>query len=440
MELKPTIVCFDPAQPDKPCPICGGKGVIKYDVPLEHPRFGKLFRCSNYPLEADHERQARLRRLSNLGAFSHQTLHNFVQDPDGYTDRESQSLQIAHRMAEAYARNPDGWMLLEGSYGCGKTHLAAAVGNERLAQGDVVLFVTTPDLLDHLRAAYSPTAESSYDETFERVRTTDLLILDDLGVENPSAWAQEKLFQLLNYRYSHRKATIITTNADIDALDPRIRSRLLDTQLIRRVTITAPDYRSLSKNNNDELLSRLPLYRDMVFERFDVSTNLSMENEAKLRQAAEKAFQYARQPQGWMVFIGAYGSGKTHLAAAIANFRQSQGEQVMFVTAPDLLDYLRTTFGPNANTTFDVLFDRVRNVPLLVLDDLATQHARSWAKEKLFQLLDYRYVAKLPTVITSSEKLDDMEERILSRILDARTVQRIAITTPSYGVRMFSKR
>ena len=43
---------------------------------------------------------------------------------------------------------------LEGAYGCGKTHLAAAVGNYRLEKGDQVLFITMPDLLDHLRASF----------------------------------------------------------------------------------------------------------------------------------------------------------------------------------------------------------------------------------------------------------------------------------------------
>ena len=102
---------------------------------------------------------------------------------------------------------------------------------------------------------------------FDRLRNAPLLILDDLGVENPSAWAQEKLFQLLNHRYSHMLPTVITTNADLDMLDPRIRSRLLDDTIIHRIRISAPDYRTPVQNQRDEL-SSLPLYREHDLRQF----------------------------------------------------------------------------------------------------------------------------------------------------------------------------
>jgi len=435
-DLNAALVCFDPQHRDAPCPICGGLGWVRYDVSVDHPRFGKLYRCPNFPIEADEARHERLRRLSNLEAFSEKTFESFATSVSGYSDQEQQSLEIAYNGALNYARSPRGWLLLVGPFGCGKTHLAASVGHYRLAHGDSVIFLTTPDLLDHLRSAFSPRAESTYDELFERVRTTDLLILDDLGVENPSEWAKEKLFQLLNYRYSHNLSTVITTNADLDALDGRIRSRLLDVQVIRRINVQAPDYRSQVQNQNEQLLSRLPLYRDMTFDVFDVRTKATQEEQHNLTQAARGAADFARNPQGWLLFLGTYGSGKTHLAAAIANYRQQQGEKVMFITVPDLMDYLRTTFNPGAVRNFDDLFDDVRNVRLLVLDDLNTEHAKSWAKEKLFQLLDYRYVARLPTIITTAQQIDHMDERILSRLLDTRICRNIALTAASYTLRM----
>lgn len=433
---EPAVSCFDPDHPESPCPICGGLGVVKYDVPVMHPRFGKLFRCPNFPVEADRERRERLRKLSNLESFGEKSFSNFEIAPQGYSSVECQSLELAFNGAHNYAQQPDGWLLLEGPYGCGKTHLAAAVGHYRLERGDAVLFITTPDLLDHLRSAFSPRSETTYDELFERVRETDVLILDDLGVENPSEWAKEKLFQLLNHRYSRRLPTIITTNCDLDSLDPRIRSRLLDVQVIRHVKVLAPDYRSQVQNQREQLLSRLPMYSDMTFDNFNVQSNVTREEQHNLVQVAQTAADFARSPRGWLMFMGTYGSGKTHLAASIANHRQLQGDAVMFITVPDLMDYLRTTFSPNSTRSFDELFDAVRNVRLLVLDDMNTDYAKSWAKEKLFQLLDYRYVGKLPTVITTAQALDQMDERILSRLLDTRICKNVAITSRSYAVRM----
>lgn len=416
--------------------ICDGLGYVRYDLPLEHPQFGQLFRCPNS--QSDPQRVDRLRKLGNLDAFEDKTFETFQINLPGLTKTQAQSLNTAFDAAQAYAANPEGWLLLEGTYGCGKTHLAAAVGNYRLQYETAVLFITTPDLLDHLRNTYGANSDVGYDEMFDRMRSAPMLILDDLGVENPSAWAQEKLFQLLNHRYSHMLPTVITTNADLDMLDPRIRSRLLDDTIIHRVRISAPDYRTPVQSQRDEL-SSLPLYRNMTFGNFDAQTGLTPDERQNLERVAAAARSYAEMPNGWLVLLGNYGSGKTHLAAAIANQLQERGTQVVFVTAPDLLDYLRVTFSPSGGS-FDRRFQTVRNASLLVLDDLSTESATAWAKEKLFQLLNHRYVAELPTVITSSSTIEKIDERIRARLMDRRRCFVYAITAPSYSSRTYRSR
>ena len=61
-----------------------------------------------------------------------------------------------------------------------------------------------PDLLDHLRATFAPGSDVSYDELFETVAIAPLLVLDDLGTQSSTQWAQEKMFQILNHRYNDR--------------------------------------------------------------------------------------------------------------------------------------------------------------------------------------------------------------------------------------------
>src|SRR5262249_22333796 len=86
--------------------------------------------------------------------------------------------------------------------------------------------------------------EITYDALFDRVRHAGLLVLDDLGAENGTAWATEKLFQIINYRYNYRMPTVITTNSRLlSHMDERIRSRLADRGLVRWVAIEAADYR-----------------------------------------------------------------------------------------------------------------------------------------------------------------------------------------------------
>ena len=106
----------------------------------------------------------------------------------------------------------------------------------------------------------------------------------------------------------------------------------------------------------------------------------------------------------------------------------------MFVVVPDLLDHLRATFGPSSNISYDNLFDQVRMSPLLILDDLGTQSATPWAREKLYQIFNYRYIARLPTVITSSNTLEELDPRIRSRMLDKRICTIVGMDVPSYRV------
>lgn len=416
--------------------ICGGLGVISYDVPLGHPYFGRLFRCPNNPVEMDTERRERLRALSNLGAFADKTLDNFVIDENVLKPEHTVSLGHALRVTRRFAENPDGWLVLSGPYGCGKTHLAAAVGNARIERGEQVLFITAPDLLDHLRSTFGPHSEVAYDEMFERIRNAQLLILDDLGAENPSQWAQEKLFQLLNHRYSYHLPTVVTTNVDLDLLDQRIRSRLLDTTFVHLIGINAPDHRSPVRNIQREITD-IGKYTHMQFESFDPRTGVARQDQDNLTLAYNAARHFAEQPQGWLVILGPFGCGKTHLAAAIANERMHRGGQAMFVTAADLVDYLRRTMNNNSpnQITFNERFSLIRDTPLLVLDDMSYDLSDFW-KEKLFQILDHRYVSRLPTVITTSRPLEELDARLVTRLLDGRMCAIIAITAPDYGSRL----
>jgi len=413
---------------------------LRYDLPVDDPRFGKLFRCPNNQQQHDLDWQERVRRLSNLSAFADKGFHNFQVDLTEYTPSEQTSLQHALRVARQFADHPHGWILLEGAYGCGKTHLAAAIGNARLQAGDTVLFITVPDLLDHLRASYGPTSELGYDETFDRIRNAQVLVLDDLGVENPSPWAQEKLFQLLNQRYVERSPTVITTNVDIDTLDPRIRSRMLDVEMMSRIKISAPDYRTHIKNERTDIQTSLDVYRHMRFDTFEIGRRESAEERRNLSRVLDAARSYAEKPAGWFLLTGHYGSGKTHLAAAIAHYRVTIGDDVMFMTVPDLLDFLRVTYRPDAKTSFDQRFNAIRNASLLVLDDLGAENPSAWAQEKLFQIIDFRYVSRLPTVLTTAKTMHQLSERIQTRLMDDRICNTFNLIAASYAERRLRNR
>ena len=75
-----------------------------------------------------------------------------------------------------------------------------------------------------------------------------MLILDDLGAQASTAWAEEKLYQLFNHRYNARLPTIITMAKDVD-LKPRLKSLILDVGRCTPFEIMAPSYRGLPTRN-----------------------------------------------------------------------------------------------------------------------------------------------------------------------------------------------
>jgi DNA replication protein DnaC len=415
------------------CPLCHGLGFVVPDLPFGDPGFGKAVPCQCRREERHARRLRSLQALSSLGTLARLTFGTFIPEPSHLARDRAINLRRAFETCIAYAQDPEGWLLLTGAYGCGKTHLAAAIANARLAEGDTAIFMTVPDLLDHLRAAFGPNSETSYDELFEQLRNTPLLVLDDLGAQSSTSWAQEKLFQLLNHRYNAQLPTVITTNQRLDELDPRLRSRLMDAVLVTNVAILAPDFRT-GKNSGQSDLSTLNLHEGQRFDTFDAQRgDLSASERTNLRDTVTVCVEFARNPQGWLVLSGANGVGKTHLAAAIANeYVERTRTDVMFVVVPDLLDHLRAAFSPQATTSYDRRFDDVKRAPLLVLDDLGTESATPWAREKLFQLLNFRYNALLPTVITSSADPKQIEPWLRTRMLDVSRCRWLGITAPGY--------
>jgi DNA replication protein DnaC len=417
------------------CPRCGGLGFFRRELPVDHADFGKLFPCTCRLEELETQRTQELRKLSNLEALVRFTFDRFVRQGHALNPEKRRNLQRAFDLAREFATEPKGWLILVGGYGCGKTHLAAAIANERIAHNHPALFVNVPDLLDHLRATYSPTSDVTYDQRFEMVRSAPLLILDDLGTENATPWASEKLYQILNYRYNAQLPTVITTNHTLDEIDVRLRSRMNDHDLCQIYTILAPDYRGSGRAIDQSELSTLELHRDQTFANFFDRSDLKPQDRNKLHKALAVAQEFADDPTGWLLFVGYHGSGKTHLAAAIANHRFSQGYPALFITVPDLLDHLRATYSPTSSVSYDKRFAELRTAPLLILDDLGTHSATAWAKEKLYQLFDHRYNARLPTIITTSLSLEELEQQtplLSSRLVDRTRCVHLALEVPAY--------
>jgi DNA replication protein DnaC len=146
--------------------------------------------------------------------YEHCSLESF----DTHFPSSNRTLTAAHlrarRFVEGYPVETDGiGLLLTGSIGVGKTHLAVgilqALVTERGATG---LFYDYRDLLKQVQNSYNPSNSSTEMEVLRPVFEAEILVLDELGANKPTDWVWDTVAHILNTRYNDRRTTIITTN------------------------------------------------------------------------------------------------------------------------------------------------------------------------------------------------------------------------------------
>lgn len=178
--------------------------------------------------------------------FADCTLENFDVT---FSRKAAKSLESALFHARKFVENyplESAGMLLMGSCGTGKTHLAVAILKDLILQkGARCLFRGYGSLLKQIQATYSRQVVAD-EETgmvvteysiLQDVIQADVLVLDDLGAEKSSAWTQSMLYHVINERYNDRRTTIITTNLPWDAATaPRAKRKSQAQEDALRVT------------------------------------------------------------------------------------------------------------------------------------------------------------------------------------------------------------
>ena len=170
------------------------------------------------------------------------------------TDDIRQAYLRARKFCQDYGENhKTRGLMFMGPYGTGKTHLAAAILQELAEQGTSGVFIVVPELLNKLRRGIDDDkARREGDELVDMAKTTPVLILDDLGAQNPTPWVQEQLYLLVNYRYERMLPIIVTTNckgSELEAsIGPRVTSRLMEMEQL--VIVDTKDYRKTAGGKN----------------------------------------------------------------------------------------------------------------------------------------------------------------------------------------------
>lgn len=255
----------DDSRPPERCPHCGK--ALKYKkFAIGHFTFGShLEKCDCPGAEAEREREMRekerlqqeeearkrmkrieeLFRQSRLGLrFREKTFENYKIMPHNKKAFQT-TLEYARNFAK-YKEKGEG-IFITGDYGTGKTHLAAAITNYLLGKYTPVIMGNVTKLLGNIKQVYD---DSQYTEAeiLKELYTVDLLVIDDLGKEKPTAWVEEKLYTVINERYENYRPIVVTSNLELEEIEQRLEncggaivSRIIE--MCQGIKIKGPDFR-----------------------------------------------------------------------------------------------------------------------------------------------------------------------------------------------------
>lgn len=142
--------------------------------------------------------------------YEHCELSNF--EFEGPHSKLLPARMAACRFVEEYPVDANG-LLLIGSIGVGKTHLAVGIVKELiLSKGIACLFYDYRELLKQIQNSYNDSVRATELEVLRPVFEAEVLVLDELGAVKPTEWVWDTVSLILNSRYNENRTTIITTN------------------------------------------------------------------------------------------------------------------------------------------------------------------------------------------------------------------------------------
>lgn len=167
-------------------------------------------------------------------------------------------------------------------------------------------------------------------------------------------------------------------------------------------------------------------FKDMRLNTFSLAVYQLPESKEKARVACKiiKAWlddfaEMKDRGMGLYIFSGTKGSGKTRMAASIANeLIEKHGTVVKFATSTKILNEIRKTYDRENKLTESQLIDALVTADVLIIDDFGTENVTAWVKDKFYDIVNQRYVSKRVTIFTSNESLKTLayDDRITNRI------------------------
>ncbi len=205
------------------------------------------------------------------------------------------------------------------------------------------------------------------------------------------------------------------------------------------------------KQENKLKFAMIPeTYKDVGLKDISTAYYKLPESKASIKAAANRVKEYLDDlftniddGKGLYIWSDTKGSGKTMLAAAIANELINEHKRyVKFATSLDILDEIKSTYGrryrDEEESAESKLLKDLVSAEFLIIDDFGTERATDWAGEKFYQIVNKRYINKKVTFFTSNYDLRTLkyDDRITSRIRERAYI----IHYPEESVREYKAR
>lgn len=193
-------------------------------------------------------------RISKMGSrLESSTFDNFKRRTGAET-----AFDESKRFVEEFEDRQGIGLMMFGTPGGGKSHLAAAITHELIAKDKSVVFQAVPELLERIRSTFNKNSKESEQQIMKALLSCDLLVLDDIGSERVTGWVYEIFFRIVDGRYRNKKPIVYTSNLtpkeleqrfsefeDSDKIENEQTPRILDriTETSDFIKVTASSYR-----------------------------------------------------------------------------------------------------------------------------------------------------------------------------------------------------
>lgn len=163
--------------------------------------------------------------------------------------RFENAVAISHKFVDEFKKSYQN-LLFYGTVGTGKSFLSGCIARELLSQGRAVIYFSASGLFETLaRYSFDTKSRETLYNFYKDLYNSDLVIIDDLGTEITNSFVTSQLFSLLNERHLRQKATIISTNLNLEEMRDRYSDRIFSriTSNYSLCKLTGPDIRMYKK-------------------------------------------------------------------------------------------------------------------------------------------------------------------------------------------------